>query len=167
MEAFEFRDQRRRIDHHARADHCLLVGPQNPAGNELENETVAIEDHGVAGVVAAAAARDVVEGARQVVNHLAFAFVTPLGAHHDDRFHQPDPAPALDRTLPCRSTTKGNIGKDSQEWRKSYPTFRPKRRQARDAGCTAGAVLAATRLSGWSSGRGWQGEVRRAHSPLS
>src|SRR2546426_1182751 len=49
---------------------------------------VAIKDNGVARIVPAGAARDVVEGAGQVVNYLAFAFVAPLRAYDHYRLHR-------------------------------------------------------------------------------
>ena len=86
-QAIEFGHQRRGIDHHARADHRVLAGTQDAARNQLQDKAAAVENDGVAGVVAAGAARDVVEGGRHVVDDLAFAFVAPLRAHHYDGFH--------------------------------------------------------------------------------
>jgi len=49
---------------------------------------MAIKDNGVTRIVPAGAPRDVVEGAGQVVNHLAFAFIAPLRAYDHYRFHR-------------------------------------------------------------------------------
>src|SRR2546425_13276499 len=47
-----------------------------------------MKDTGVARIVPAGAPRDVVKGAGQVVNPLAFAFVAPLRAYDHYRFHR-------------------------------------------------------------------------------
>ena len=49
---------------------------------------MAIKDNGVTRIVPAGAPRDVVKGAGQVVNHLAFAFVAPLRAYDHYRLHR-------------------------------------------------------------------------------
>ena len=77
----------RGIDDHAGADDRVLLRAQNAAGNELEHVAILADDDGVAGVVAAGNTRDVVERAGEIVDDLALAFVAPLRADHDDRFH--------------------------------------------------------------------------------
>jgi hypothetical protein len=87
LEHFDFSDERRRIDHDAGANHSVLRGPQNSARNQLQHVAVFADDDGVAGVVAAGDARDVIERAREIVDDFTFSFVTPLRADHYDRFH--------------------------------------------------------------------------------
>jgi len=83
-EHFDFVDQGLGIDDDARADDGVARRAQDAARNELEDEAIAIEDDGVASVVSAGAARDVVKRTGKIVNDLAFAFVAPLRADHDD-----------------------------------------------------------------------------------
>ena len=68
------------VEHDAVADDALAVGAQDAAGDELQDELLAGDDDGVAGVVAAGVAGDDVELLGQHVDDLAFAFVAPLGA---------------------------------------------------------------------------------------
>jgi hypothetical protein len=79
-----FSDQRRGIDHNAWANHGVASFAQNPARNQLENESVAVKNDRVACIVSARAARDVVERPGKVVHHLAFPFIAPLRADHHD-----------------------------------------------------------------------------------
>src|SRR5712692_6600233 len=80
----DLRDEGRGIDHHAGANDRLLLGAQNPAGDELQHEAILADDDGVAGIVSTGDARDEVESASEIVDDLAFAFVTPLRADHYD-----------------------------------------------------------------------------------
>src|SRR5205823_6092929 len=75
------------INNYARPDYCVSVGPQNPAGNELQHEPVFPNDDRVSGVVASGNARDVIKRAGQIVDDLAFPLITPLRAHHYNGFH--------------------------------------------------------------------------------
>ena len=90
-EVIELGHQGRRIDHHARTNDRLLAGTQDSARDQLQDEAIAIVDDGVACIVAAGAARNVVKGSRHVIDDFAFAFIAPLRAHHDDRFHSMAP----------------------------------------------------------------------------
>jgi hypothetical protein len=73
----QFRHQRRRIHNHSRPDHRMLARAQNSAGDQLQDETVSVEDDGVAGVVPTRASRDVIERRGKVVHHLALALHRP------------------------------------------------------------------------------------------
>ena len=86
-ECRNFRHQRRRIHHRARSDHRLPLRPKNTARNQLQHIAVLADDDRVPRVVAARDTRDVVKRSCKVVDHLAFAFVAPLRAHHHHRFH--------------------------------------------------------------------------------
>src|SRR5260370_31656960 len=86
-ERFDFGDEGCGIDYDASTDDCLLLGAQDAAGDELQNEAVFADDYGVPGVVSAGDARDIVKSAGEIIDDLAFAFVAPLRAHHHDRFH--------------------------------------------------------------------------------
>src|SRR6202041_2251103 len=83
----DFSNERSGINDNACANHSVLRGSQNSARNQLEDVAVFADDDGVAGVVSAGDARDVIERTRKIVDDLAFAFVSPLRADHDDRFH--------------------------------------------------------------------------------
>ena len=63
----------------------LQPGAQNAARDELQDELLAADDDGVAGVVTAGVAGDDVELFAEDVDDLAFAFVAPLGAENDGR----------------------------------------------------------------------------------
>src|SRR5579863_1333889 len=67
----------------------MLARPQDSARDQLQDETAAVEDYGVAGVVASRASRDVIEGCGEIVDDLALPFVAPLRSHHNDRLHRP------------------------------------------------------------------------------
>ena len=64
------------------SDDRFLSRPQDAARDQLQDEAVAIENNGVAGVVPAGIARRVIKRRGQVVDDLAFSFVAPLRAHH-------------------------------------------------------------------------------------
>src|SRR5690242_2665632 len=81
---FNLRHQRPRIHHHTRADHRVLLWPQNSARDELQHETVFPDDDGVPRVVASSDARDEVKRAGEIVDDFALAFITPLRADHHD-----------------------------------------------------------------------------------
>src|SRR2546428_4712902 len=98
VEVIELGDHGRRIDHHARANDGVFAGTKDSAGDQLQDKAIAIVDDGVARVVAAGAARNVVKGSRHVVDDFAFAFIAPLRADHYDRFHScwiPFPEPVF------------------------------------------------------------------------
>jgi len=66
------------------ADQADLAGMQEPGGNEVEDELLAVHDDGVAGVVAALEADQQIGLLAEDVDHLSLAFIAPLGADHDD-----------------------------------------------------------------------------------
>jgi hypothetical protein len=67
------------VEHHAIADDASAPGAQYSAGNQLQDEFLAVNDDGMAGVVAAGIARDDREVLRKNVDNLALALVAPLG----------------------------------------------------------------------------------------
>src|SRR5882757_4337085 len=86
-ERFNFSDEGGGIDYDTGADDCLLLGAQDAAGDELQDEAILADDYGVPGVVSAGDARDIVKSAGQIIDDFAFALVAPLRADHHDRFH--------------------------------------------------------------------------------
>ena len=79
------------IDDDAVADHRELSGPHDARRQQRELEDLAVDDEGMAGVMAALKAHDDVGGDRQPIDDLAFALVAPLGAdHHHVRHRRPD-----------------------------------------------------------------------------
>ena len=68
------------IEHHAVADHAAAALAQHAAGNQLQDELLAVDGDRVSGIVAAGIARHDLEALGENVNDLAFAFVAPLGA---------------------------------------------------------------------------------------
>ena len=75
-----FFQKRHGIENHAVADHAAAARPQHAARNQLQNKLLAVDDDGVAGIVAAGIAGHDGEVLRQNVDDLSFAFVAPLGA---------------------------------------------------------------------------------------
>ncbi len=57
-----FCDQGCGVYYNSRSDHRVFAGTQNSARDQLQDETTAVEYHGVAGVMPASASRDVIEG---------------------------------------------------------------------------------------------------------
>ena len=73
--------------HQAVADDGPLPGPQDAAGNQLEDELLLADEDGVAGVVAALVARHDIEALGEEVDNFPLALVSPLGAQDNDVFH--------------------------------------------------------------------------------
>ena len=73
-----------RIEHHAVADHRQFRGPQHAGGQQRQLVGDAVDDEGMAGIVAALEAHDDVGLLRQPIDNLALPFVAPLGADDDD-----------------------------------------------------------------------------------
>ena len=61
----------------------LHSGRRHAAGNQLQDELLALDDDGVPGVVAAGIARDDGELLREHVDDLAFALIAPLGTQNN------------------------------------------------------------------------------------
>ena len=79
----DFLEQRERVDHQAVADDGDFARMQNAAGDQPQHEFAVADQDGVAGVMAALIADDVVETVRQQIDQFAFAFVAPLRAQND------------------------------------------------------------------------------------
>ena len=88
-------DQGLRIDHHAVADDRKLALSNDAGRQQRKLVGRAVDDQGVAGIMAALETHNDVGLLRQPVDDLAFAFVAPLGSdNHDIRHQDPFPAPA-------------------------------------------------------------------------
>ena len=72
-----------RIDDHAVADHAHFPGVQDAGRNQVQDRLVAIDDHGVAGIVAALVASDDVGVLGQKVDDLPLALIAPLRSDDD------------------------------------------------------------------------------------
>ena len=72
-----------RVEHDAVADDAFAAGAEDAAGDELQDKLLAVDDDGVAGVVAAGVAGDDVELFAEDVDDLALAFIAPLGSKDD------------------------------------------------------------------------------------
>ena len=88
LQRLDLREQRRRIDHQPVADDRLDSRAQNPDRDQLQDELLVADAHRVAGVVAALIARHDVEAFREQIDDLAFAFVAPLRAQHNQIVHR-------------------------------------------------------------------------------
>src|SRR5262249_14437649 len=71
------------IDDQPVADDGLFTRPQNTAGDELQNELLLPNEHGMPGVVAALITRDDVKAAGEQIDDLPLALISPLGAQYD------------------------------------------------------------------------------------
>ena len=74
----DLRKERRRIDHHAVADHAGDARMQDAGREQPQHELASVGVHGVAGVVAALIPGHDREVRRQEVDDFALAFVSPL-----------------------------------------------------------------------------------------
>ena len=71
-----------RIEHHAVADNAAAARAQHATGHQLQNKFLAVDDDGVAGIVAPGIAGDDGEVLRQDVDDLPLALIAPLGANN-------------------------------------------------------------------------------------
>ena len=88
LELVELVDEHDRVDDDAVADDRRDVRVEDAARDELELEHLAVDDQGVAGVVAALVAHDHLAFLGEVVGELALALVTPVASEHDGSGHQ-------------------------------------------------------------------------------
>ncbi len=91
----DFIEERLRIEHHAVADDRELRGPQHARGQQRQLVGFAVDDQGMAGIVAALETYDDVGLFRQPVDDLALPLVAPLRADDDNISHFAD--------VPCNS----------------------------------------------------------------
>jgi len=68
-------------------DDAGRLGMKDARGQQVDDERLAVDHQGVAGVVAALEADHRVGTWGEDVDDLAFSLVTPLGTHHDDVRH--------------------------------------------------------------------------------
>ena len=87
LQGVDFGKQSGGVDHQAVADYGLLAGPQDSAGDQLEDEFPIANEDGMPGIVAALIARDNVEAFGEDVDYLSFAFISPLRAQYDHVSH--------------------------------------------------------------------------------
>src|SRR5262249_24458398 len=103
--------ERRWVDDNACTNNGMLFWPQNTTWNQLKNVLFFADDDGAPGVVAACNSRNVIKRSGEIVYDLAFAFISPLRAHHDHRFH----AKASLHTVPFTLRKGMKISKGKQE----------------------------------------------------
>ena len=87
LQPVDLAEQDARVEDDAVADHADLVRVEDPGGDQVELELLAVADDRVAGVVAALEAHDRVRALGEQVDDLALALVAPLGADYDDSWH--------------------------------------------------------------------------------
>ena len=87
FEAVDLAEQDPRVDDDAVTDHTRLFGVQDPGGDQVELELLAVADDRVAGVVAALEADDHLRPLREQVGDLALPLIAPLGADYDHAWH--------------------------------------------------------------------------------
>ncbi len=83
-EHVRFAEQGFERDHDTVADHALHARVQDAGGNQRQDRLGAVDDEGVARVVAALETRDRADPLGEQVHDLALAFVAPLGADDDE-----------------------------------------------------------------------------------
>ena len=76
-----------RVEDDAVADHADLVRVEDPGGDQVELELLAVADDRVAGVVAALEADDHVGAVGEQVDDLPLPLVAPLGSDYDQAWH--------------------------------------------------------------------------------
>ncbi len=91
VEAAHLLEEDGRIDHDPVADDRDDARRQDPAGQQVQGELAVTDDDGVAGVVAALVANDVVDTTAEKIGRLSLAFVTPLGTDEHDCGHVTKP----------------------------------------------------------------------------
>ena len=87
-ERFDFLDKRGGINDHASTDNGVSFRAQDAAGDKLENETVSANDNRVSSIMTSRNTSDVIERTGKIIDDFSFAFIAPLRAYHDDRFHR-------------------------------------------------------------------------------
>jgi hypothetical protein len=78
-----FLQQRHWIENDTVPNYAATAGPQNSAGNKLQNEFFAVDNDGVSGVMAAGIAGYDGEVFRKNIDNFAFALVAPLRTYDD------------------------------------------------------------------------------------
>ena len=99
-------DQRGRIDDDAVADDADLAGVQHAGGHQMQDGLLVADDERVAGIVAALVAHDDVGVLGEDVDDLALAFVAPLSADTDDRWHAAPHSARLRRRVSSALTAR-------------------------------------------------------------
>ncbi len=85
FELGDFLLQGRRRDHHAVADQAQRVFTQDARRDQVQHGLLAIDDKGVAGIVAALETHYGTDFLGKQIDDLALAFIAPLGTKHYDR----------------------------------------------------------------------------------
>ena len=84
LQAVDFLQQGMRLEHHPVADQALHAGTEDAGRDQMQHGLGAADDQGVAGVMSALETHNRRSLLGEEIDDLAFAFVTPLGADHDD-----------------------------------------------------------------------------------
>ena len=98
-ELVDLGEERPGVEDDAVADDRELAGADDAGGEQRELVDGAVDDEGVAGVVAALEAGDDVGALGEPVDELALALVAPLRADHDDVGHASSPQPVPGRYI--------------------------------------------------------------------
>ena len=88
------------VDDDAVADDGGDPGSEHTGRQEVEGELLAVDDHGVAGVVTSVELDDVVDVLTELVSRLALSLVPPLGPDDDNGWH----GCSLASVMACRWT---------------------------------------------------------------
>ena len=87
-DVLEFLEEHVQVDDDAVADDGSDAFGEDSGGQEVQRVLFAVNNDGVSGVVSSVELHDEVGVLAELVSGLAFAFVAPLGAEHDDGGHE-------------------------------------------------------------------------------
>src|SRR5579862_2515018 len=79
----DFLQKRERVEHDTVANNAAAAGAQHATRNKLQHKFLAIDNDGVAGIVASGIAGYDGKVLREHVDNFAFALIAPLGANDD------------------------------------------------------------------------------------
>ena len=75
------------VEDDARSDDAQPAPVKNSRGNQVQDELLAVDGHGVTGIVSPLVPGDDVEFLGQQVDDLSLALISPLGSDNDDVGH--------------------------------------------------------------------------------
>ncbi len=103
FQLFDLLGQCHRIDHHAIAQNTLFASA-NARRHQMQFKGFWADNHRMSGIIAPLIAHNIIRALREKIHDFAFAFVTPLGSHHDLHFDS-----VLCVSLPCQDTRIGTV----------------------------------------------------------
>src|SRR5262245_24698633 len=87
LQHLHFTEKRLGIQDYTRANEANLAVMQDSRWDQMQDELLALDNHGVTRIVPALVSRNDVELFSQQIDDLSFAFIAPLGAYNDNVCH--------------------------------------------------------------------------------